>query len=462
MRLTLTVLIAAVMIGVAVPAFAELQNVEVGGAIRIRGNYWGAGSAQLSFDDNDPDNFNVEQRTLINVKADFTDDVTAFIELDSYNNWGDEFRGFDTVRFDGVDTDSETEIGLYQAYIEMREAWGYPLTIKLGRQEILLGSEWLIGNNDTASTFQGLSYDAALMRYDADQFNATVFWARLAQDTAPLANDDDVDLYVIYGSYTGLEDMTIDGYWMWARSPTNAGSQAALDGTDLGMIVPLIVENADFHTVGARFAGIAGQFDWDVEAAAQFGDSGIDGVDQDAFGATGEGGYTFDIEYQPRVFITGSYYSGDDDDAPFNRLFSDHEDSEFIGNSDLTNYWSIGGGASAQVTEEIELSSVVTFYQVDEDFGGDDELGFEIGLYATYNYSEDLYFEAGYAHFFADDAAETGALVSGNGTGVLGGTGEDDDLNYFYIETGLSFSGCSSRESTRFTPHGLLPVGAFL
>ena len=38
MRLTLTALLAVMMLGVGVPAFAELQNVEVGGAIRIRGN----------------------------------------------------------------------------------------------------------------------------------------------------------------------------------------------------------------------------------------------------------------------------------------------------------------------------------------------------------------------------------------------------------------------------------------
>ncbi|MCH8204472.1 MAG: alginate export family protein, partial [Candidatus Hydrogenedentes bacterium] len=404
MRLTLTALLAVMIIGLGVPAFAELQNVEVGGAIRIRGNYWGAGAAQLSFDDNDADNLHFEQRTLINVKADFTDDVTAFIELDSYNLWGDDFRA---NVLSGVDNQGATDIGLYQAYIEMREAWGYPLTFKIGRQEIQLGSEWLVGNNDTASNFKGLSFDAVVASYAADQFTLTGLWARLVQDTAPLAHDDDADLVAVYASYTGLEDMTIDGYWIWARAP---------------FPIPA-AETADFHTVGARFAGVYTQFDWDVEGAFQFGDSGaIVGQDQEAFGFTGDVGYTFDIEYQPRVFVTGTYYSGDDKDAPFNRLFSDHEDSEFLGNTELSNYWMIGGGASAQVTEEIEVSGVVSYFQIDEDFGAaDDDVGLELGLYSTYNYSEDLYFEAGYAHFFTGDA--------------IGNPG--DDLNYFYLETGL-------------------------
>ncbi len=432
MRLTLTVLLAVMIIGVGVPAFAELQNVEVGGAIRIRGNYWGAGANQLSFDDNDADNFHVEQRTLINVKADFTDEVTAFIELDSYNQWGDDFRGTTTTALEGVDTDAETPIGLYQGYIEMREAWGYPLSFKIGRQEIMLGSEWLVGNNDTASSFKGLSFDAILASYTADQFSISAAWARLVQDkvsdVAGLQHDDDADLYVIYGSYTGLEDMTIDAYWIWARSPTNAANAFQ-------------TQNVDIHTIGARFAGVAGQFDWDVEAAAQFGDSAFAGVDQDAFGSTAEAGYTFDIELQPRIFVTTSFYSGDDNDASFNRLFSDHEDSEFLGNTDLTNYWMIGGGVSMQVTEEIELSGVVSYFQVDEEAapGANDDIGVELGLYATYNYSEDLYFEAGYAHLFAGDAVGIGAPIGANGTAIVGGYTQDDDLDYVYVETGISF-----------------------
>ncbi|MDK1020904.1 MAG: alginate export family protein [Candidatus Hydrogenedentes bacterium] len=443
MRLTLTVLLAVLMVGVAVPAFAELQNVEVGGSIRIRGNYFGAGASQLSFDDNDADSFSVEQRTLINVKADFTDDVTAFIELDSYNIFGDDFRGgpSDPFFLEGVDNDSETSIGLYQGYIEMREAWGYPLTIKMGRQEIQLGSEWLIGNNDTSSSFKGLSFDSVLARYDADQFSLTALWARLADNNSSrFEKDDDADLYSVYASYTGLEDMTIDAYWILARV-------ANTDTLEL-FAAPLATEATEIHTFGLRFAGVYSQFDWDVEGAVQTGESGISGVDQDAFGATGEGGYTFDMEYQPRIFVKGSFYSGDDDDAPFNRLFSDHEDSEFLGNTDLTNYWSIGGGVSAQVTEKIELTGVGTYFQVDEEddfqgipLSGEDNLGFEIGLYATYNYSEDLYFEAGYAHFFADDAVQDapGAFIAGNGTVAVGGSGQDDDLDYFYIETGISF-----------------------
>jgi hypothetical protein len=79
-----TLIIAALVLSISSVVFAELQNVEVGGNIRIRGNYYNLDQAvDTSF---------VEQRTRLSVKADFTQDVSAFIELDYYNHWGEDFR----------------------------------------------------------------------------------------------------------------------------------------------------------------------------------------------------------------------------------------------------------------------------------------------------------------------------------------------------------------------------------
>ena len=169
----------------------------------------------------------------------------------------------------------------------------------------------------------------------------------------------------------------------------------------------------------------------------------------------GAAGYTFDVNTQPRIFINGGYYSGagtdsdeNVDEVGFNRLFSDHEYSEFIDSTDLTNVWFIGGGVSAQVTEAIGLTGVVNWFNAVEsldDFvdnqGFEDEhkLGLELGVYAKYDYSDDLYFQLGYAHFFAGDAMEEGALINGNGLGVIGGFGEQDDVDYVFLETGISF-----------------------
>jgi hypothetical protein len=108
-----TLLAVALIASLGGMAFAELQNVEIGGSLRIRGNYFGLDSlGDVSF---------IEQRTRLNVKADFTQDVSAFIELDSYDVWGEDFR---SVYLTGSDFRGGDNVDLYQAYIEARNLWG--------------------------------------------------------------------------------------------------------------------------------------------------------------------------------------------------------------------------------------------------------------------------------------------------------------------------------------------------
>jgi hypothetical protein len=123
---TVGIVLAVMMVSLG--AFAELQNVQVGGSLRIRGIFQGG-----LIPNND--NF-VEQRTRLNVKADFTDNVSAFIEFDDYSLWGEGFRsnyltGVDS-RPNGVNT-----VSVYQAYIDVKEIGGSPLSLRAGRQEIM-------------------------------------------------------------------------------------------------------------------------------------------------------------------------------------------------------------------------------------------------------------------------------------------------------------------------------------
>jgi hypothetical protein len=138
-------IIAALLCGISGGAYAELQNVEVGGGIRIRGNWY-------DFDDSLAEVAFVEQRTRLNFKADFTDNVSTFIEVDNYGNWGTDFR---SDYFTGLDGAGGGDVALYQAYIDVKEMWGTPLNLRVGRQEVALGSQWLLGVNDASSLFTG-------------------------------------------------------------------------------------------------------------------------------------------------------------------------------------------------------------------------------------------------------------------------------------------------------------------
>jgi hypothetical protein len=449
MRFKLFVLLAACAAMVAVPAFAEMQNVETFGSLQIRGN-WYSSSANDFVEEGSSTSY-YEQRTTIGFKVDFTEDVTAVIHLDNYGFWGDSFRSEPITGEDykGSMVGDYENVELYQGYIEMREIGGYAIDARIGRQEVMHGSEWLLGNNSTASDFRHLSFDGITATYSADSFSLTggayklhdnsgmgglqsisgIYgtYSSLSQASGS-QEDGDTDLYLLYGTYTGIEDMTIDGYWIYLR-----------DARDFGMS-----DNTELHTFGARVAGAVAGFDYEGEAAFQSGDTPFGG-DWEGVGLNAEVGYSFDHELNPRVYGGAAFFSGEDTtdgsgDLGFNRLFSDWEYSEFLDDTSLSNVLVVRGGASIEPTEKIGVSGAVSWFQIDEDLS-DDDLGFEVGLYGTYQYSEDLAFEAGYAHLFVDDATETGAPVHANGLILLGGGGPmyDEDADYFYVQSSISF-----------------------
>ena len=446
------VLAAVLVAGLCVPVFAELQNVEIGGSLRIRGNYFNMNYSRVVGGFYYDGSYNVEtfgrhafieQRTRLNIKADFTQDVSAFVEFDYYNWWGEDFR---SNYLTGSDYRSgSNDVELYQAYIEAKNLWGTPLSMRVGRQELSFGNEFLVGVNDVSHAFTGLSFDALRLTFANDVMSLDAVAAKLYESLGDFA-EDDVDFYALYGSYTGIEDVTLDAYWMFIRD-------------DAGYVERFIdIDGADLHTIGLRGAGVIGGFDFELEAAYQFGD--VDGVasacpfgfgeadvDIDALALNAELGYTFDASWQPRLFARFAYFDGGEPDTscwsndytlPFNRLFSNVEYSEFIDQTALSNVLVYSLGMQAMVTETLELKLVGSYYQADEDyFGVDDELGWEIGFYADYQYSEDLAIRAGYAHFFGQEGLNA-ALIADNGLTFWPGN-EDDDYDYVFLETEISF-----------------------
>jgi hypothetical protein len=449
MRSLNTLLIAALVVSMGSMAFADLQEVTISGSERIRAN---------SYDDDSFDSNAVEHRTRIGINADFSDDVRVFVEFDDYSVFGSDFR--DSPWTNDSNTGGAGDISLYQSYIEVNGLWDTALRARLGRQEVTLGSEWLIGDNDASSGFTGLSFDGLRLDYGADNFTVTGLWLKLAEAGTGDWGDEDVDLYALYGSYSGIEDITIDAYWMMVRADGATGGAAALAG-DYGADV-------DLHTIGARAGGNVGNFDFEAELAFQFGDVEFAGGDSDfdGIGFNGELGYTFDANYDPRIYLGFVFLEGPDSgDAGFNRLFSNWEYSEFLSNTDLSNVWILRGGISASPREDLSIGLDLAYFHVDEDASGsDDNLGFETNLHAEYQYSEDLVFRVGWAHFFAGEGIEDGNAINGSGAsagsskqdssysssvfpaghGHAGlpsnvGFGSEDDFDYLYFETEISF-----------------------
>jgi hypothetical protein len=442
MRIFKTLVAAAVMLGMGSMAHAELQNVEVGGQIRIRGNWYKYDRfiGETSF---------VQQRTRLHVKADFTDEVKAFIEFDSYNIWGDSFRSNYITGFDGAGRGND--VNLYQGYIEARQMWGTPLQLRVGRQEISLGSEWLVGTNDNKAFFTGLSFDGIRATYDTDMFSIDAIWAKLAESGGAFG-DDDVDFYSVYLSWTGMEDIAIDAYWTFVRDDRF-----------------MTAWKVDLHTVGLRGAGTLGAFDFEAEAAYQFGSAklpafwwGRTKLDYGSWAGNLELGYTFDMTWQPRVYLGAAYFQGGRERRgdglwwggrrtprlPFNRMFSNWEYGEFLDSTDLSNVIIYRGGLSAMATENVELMLAATHFRADKDHANrawwwwqrnrSKTLGTEVAIYADYHYTEDLIFRVGYSHFFTSSGVTAGHMISGNGL-LPFVADRRRDWNFAFIETEVKF-----------------------
>ena len=220
-------------------------------------------------------------------------------------------------------------------------------------------------------------------------------------------------------------------------------------------------------TFGLRGIGTIGAFDFNAEVAYQLGEIddlpsacpfgyGTADTDYDTFGAFLQLGYTFDMAWNPHVFARFSYLGGGDPDdsiwsndrtLPFNRLFSNYEYTEFFANTDESNLLYYALGLDLVPTESVTLQLVGAYFQADEtgpDKGfwfwkdsADKDLGIEAGIYANYQYSEDLVFRGGYVHFFGMDGLDDSAYI---GNGLLGFAGdEDDDYDYLFIESEISF-----------------------
>ncbi|MBI5091723.1 MAG: alginate export family protein [Candidatus Hydrogenedentes bacterium] len=521
MRKSLTILLAVAFIVAALPAAAELQNVVVGGSIKIRGNYlmngfaspgpvevrWPGfflparaigdrigGNTVTSIyswnEDRSNDLTNIEQLTRLNVRADFTNEVSAFIEFDSYGLWGTDFRSNYITGFDFRNVPTLNDVDLHQGYIEAREMFGYPLRARIGRQELSFGNEWLVGTGGSVAGIWKRSFDAVRLTYATDQFSVDAWWSKLVENS-PLEQDGDVDFYGIYGSYKGIENLTLDAYWLLVRDARR------LNDTNFAWFPEWVEDIAgiddydvtNLHTIGLRGAGTYGSFDYNAELAYQFGNADQVGIlfkpftygDQGAnydgnWGGNLEVGYTFDMNYSPRVYLGAAYLGGEDNrdisfwkwlnpfDRPkasvsFNRLFTSWEYNAIFDDgttSNLSNAWVLRAGASCKPTEATEAILMLSYFETLSAFStprtfnvgrfrvpiapalsfwdqtNSSDLSFEVGLIGKYHYSEDLCFMLAYAHQFIGDGLSDGNYSGANGLGFNGGSGNSDADSIFF------------------------------
>lgn len=193
----------------------------------------------------------------------------------------------------------EDHADFHQAFADIPMAiTATPLTLRLGRQELQYGVERLISPLDwgnTRRTFDGIKVFADLFDWRLDAFAVRP----VVNDRRNLDDENEnIDFYGVYSTLKGTEALATDFYFLLLKDNN---------------LVPNSNNNTGrrtVYTIGNRLYGKRSNWDYETEAAAQFGTFAGDRVR--AWMATAGGGYTFaDTAWKPRVGLLYDYASGD-------------------------------------------------------------------------------------------------------------------------------------------------------
>jgi hypothetical protein len=300
-------------------------------------------------------------------------------------------------------------------------------TARYGRQELSYGKQRLVSPLDWANTrrnFQGGRYIAKGDTYQFDLFcthpvNAATGYAPLTFNLShPDQPNNQVFFSGAYLNYTGIENTSIDAYWLFLDTTT---------------IVNPLLPIGSRHTIGSRYGALypvdggSRVWDFDTEGAIQFGNDQSQQVLAGFY--TAVGGHTWkEATYTPRVSSTFYYGSGSNSkgakNGTFNTLFPlSHAYwalSDNVNGENLLNY---AVQAEAKPTAK---TSIVTAYHWFKLANANDNLytvsgsplaaaghgpgrnvGTALDIYGYYAFNKAFDIQTGYSWFFFGDYFDT-------------------------------------------------------
>jgi hypothetical protein len=329
-------LVAALMVLLASPAFAAIQNVKVSGDITTsfvdRNNFdlgltegsqfIGTGGAygvagNGTFEGLKSQNVFLTQ-TRLRVDADLSDNVSTTVGLINERAWNAE-------------SSNDTNVQLYLASVTMRELLYSPLTVTVGRQTFIYGNGFILGNgpgNQATGNLQYVDQDLS-MRSSEDGIKAVLDYKPLTIDLLYFKNEQTVDSIRGFGNLTSGQSSDVFGYnlnYQLGDSMNTVVEQymfAEINGSGIDDLGPGSNKGDTLYVPGLRASTnpIKG-LNVQGEVAMQFGNVEVpDGIGhsagehRDAFGAQLMASYALPVleKYKPTVNASYTYVSGDKD-----------------------------------------------------------------------------------------------------------------------------------------------------
>jgi Alginate export len=439
---------------------------DIGAAVRlryeIRDKFAIAGQAgSMDFRDHGADVDNAYFLQRIKPHIGYTSKwFSAFVEGRSSGSTGDDRH---------PNPESDGPIDLHQAYVTLGNHKEFPISLKVGRQELLYGDERVLGAYNWNNI--GRVFDAAKVRWQNSWFAADFFTGRvIIPDDNNFNMPNDYDWFSgVYASTKLIPKQTTEFYFL-SRNTANGSTNVN------GSVPPLLngPPARDIYTMGLRLKSAPGEFGpWDYagEFMGQFGhfnDPALaparQSLEHRAFAIFAGGGYTWTRQaYAPRIGLEYNFASGDSDPRDgkhetFENLFpTNHKFYGYMDFVSLQNIHNVRLTSSFKPLPRLVLEGNYhafwladthdSFYTVagarrggiNPTVGGTgyglnanyhSYVGSEVDLVATYAMSPHATLEAGYGHFFAGDYVKQS--LSSSAFGAV-------DANWVYLQTQFNF-----------------------
>ncbi len=187
---------------------------------------------------------------------------------------------------------------LRRLYLDLGDVEKSRISLRAGRQDLNFGDGRLVGTSYWRNASRG--FDAAEINLNWNWIRVTTFLASpvIALDNGLSHHQQGNNLSGVYGALNHLVPQSVvEPYVFWRVSPGIKTEEGKLS-------------HLDEKTVGVRWAGNISRWDYDSEAAGQFGNLGTDRIR--AWAGTGRLGYSLEsLRLRPRFFAEYSFASGD-------------------------------------------------------------------------------------------------------------------------------------------------------
>lgn len=340
---------------------------------------------------------------------------------------------------------------LHQGFFTVGNTNEFPLSLKVGRQELSYGDERLIGAFDWNNI--GRSFDSAKASWQngwggVDFFTGMPLVPQDGQFDEPNTQDW---LSGVYSTITKIPKTILETYFLSRNS-----SRSAINYFSAPQVPQPTAR--DVYTVGGRLKSQPGElynFDYTFEGAYQFGNYAVTynspRLKQNAFMIVSQGGYTFsDLWAAPRLGVEYDYGSGDGNPrdgthGTFDTLFPTPH--KFFGSMDLfslQNIQDLGVNLTLKPTKRtsVALMGNAFWLATTDDYfynaaaqgratGGygihpsfSPFVGTSVSLVAGYAITSFAMVEAGYGHFFTGDYIDQSMAINGGARDANFGYGQ--------------------------------------